>query len=337
MPLINDDGGGGGDDDDDMMELIPDLAIYTILTRLPPSSATRSKLVCKSWSSMVSSRSGQGSAELLNPATGGCLQLGGDRAQDRDTRTAAEQLPWYCLGRCGGEQQCYKVVRLDVRLPYNGRPHVTCEVCALDRDALRRRQWRWQEVAVLDVACCPTGRGVHIGGVVYYLVDLVYSSVVSFDLSTHVFGHMDHPGTADGMVASLSELDGRLCASMVPAGVLDSCGDGGARNMDVWVLTGDDENGGKRWTHKYTFELDGTARHVPRPLFVTGDGMLVMKCADGSLCHYDVWAKSGSGSSMDDGEVLVFQHKSSGRRMTGTTADVFVESLLPLRTILKGN
>lgn len=63
-------------------------------------------------------RSGHGGAELLNPATGECLHLGHDRARDRNTRTRAEQLPWYYLRRCPATGE-YKVVRLDVRLPYS--------------------------------------------------------------------------------------------------------------------------------------------------------------------------------------------------------------------------
>jgi F-box interacting protein len=272
-------------------------------------------------------RSGQGDAELLNPATGHCLRLGGGEfVGDRHTRTGSKQLPWYCLGRCPSTGE-YKVMRLDVRLPYSSRPHVTCDVCALGRrggsKGLRPYGARWQEVGLWDVNYCPSGRGVHVHGVVYFLVDFYGNSVVSFDLSTHVRNHIDLPVVEDA-VASLSKLDGKLCASLVPSGG-PSCGEGGT-NMDVWVLG---DGGQQGWIHRYRFELDGAARHLPRPLFVSGRRTLVMKCADGSLCSYDIGANSSDGS-----DVLVFPHKSRPQMMSGITADVFVESLLPLRTIL---
>jgi F-box interacting protein len=393
MPPVDDD-----ESDDDTMDRIPELTINKILTLLPPTSVTRCKTVCKSWFSLISSRSflrdhaaaravsrrpsdpsillfdgavrfpativdenrtarlalrrwraepregydvqnccgsiaclrsGQGDAELLNPATGHCLRLGGGEfVGDRHTRTGSKQLPWYCLGRCPSTGE-YKVMRLDVRLPYSSPPHVTCDVCALGRrggsKGLRPYGARWQEVGLWDVNYCPSGRGVHVHGVVYFLVDFYGNSVVSFDLSTHVRNHIDLPVVEDA-VSSLSELDGKLCASLVPSGG-PSCGEGGT-NMDVWVLGDGGQQQG--WIHRYRFELDGAARHVPRPLFVSGRRTLVMKCADGSLCSYDIGANSSG-----DSDVLVFQHKSRPRMTSGTTADVFVESLLPLRTILR--
>ncbi|KAM0906046.1 hypothetical protein ACQ4PT_017013 [Festuca glaucescens] len=385
MPPVDDD-----ESDDDTMERIPELTIYKILTLLPPTAVTRCKTVCKSWFSLISSRSfardhaaaraasrpsnpsillfdgaarfpativdenrtarlalrrwraepregydvqnccgsiacirsGQGGAKLVNPATGHYLRLGGGECGDRHTRTGSKQLPWYCLGRCPSTGE-YKVMRLDVRLPYSSPPHVTCDVYSLGRRGGNKGFGpygaRWQEVGPWDVNYCPSGRGVHVHGVVYFLVDFYGNSVISFDLSTHVRNHIDLPEVEDA-VASLSELDGKLCASLVSSGG-PSCGEGGT-NMDVWVLGDGGQQQG--WIHRYRFELDGVARHVPRPLFVRGGGMLVMKCADGSLCSYDIDANSSDGS-----DVLVFQHKSRPRMTSGTTADVFVESLLP--------
>jgi F-box interacting protein len=276
-------------------------------------------------------RTSQGDAELLNPATGDCLHLDYyyyNCFSDRHTRTASKQLPWYCLGRCPSTGE-YKVMRLDVRLPYSSPPHVTCEVCALGgrgggNEGFGKFRHRWEEVGLWDVNYCPGGRGVHVDGVVYYLVDFYGNSAVSFDLSTHVRSHIDLPIVDNDAVASLSELEGRLCASLVPSGGPSS----GSHNMDVWLLG---DGGGHGWIHRYRFDLDGAARHVPRPLFVSGRRTLVMKCADGSLCSYDIDANSGS----NGGDVLVFPHKSRPRMMSGTTADVFVESLLPVRAILR--
>lgn len=323
----------GDESDDDAAERLPDLTMYKILTLLPPSSATRCKLVCKRWRSMIASpsfvrdhaaaerasdpsillfdggarfqaaivdgnsiarlvlrryaaepregygvqnccgslaclRNDFGGAELVNPATGDCYHLGSDR-DDREpsTRTGADDLPWYCLGRCPSTGE-YKVMRLDVRLPYSSAPHVTCEVCALGGRGGEGLSRRWQEVGVWNVSLCPIGRGVHIHGVVYYNVDFFGCVVMSFDLSTYQLHPMDLP-VVDDAVASLSELEGRLCASLVPAG--QWCGEGGI-NMDLWVLRdgGQDQH---EWIHRYRFELDGSARHVPRPLFVTGSRM----------------------------------------------------------------
>ncbi|CAM0947845.1 unnamed protein product [Alopecurus aequalis] len=389
MPPVDDDGS-----DNDTMERIPDLPMYKILTLLPPSSITRSKVVCKTWFSEISSRSfardhaaaravscasnpsilrfdvtarypatiidengterlalrrwqaepregydvqnccgsiaclrnDLGGAQLVNPATGHCLHLGGECHGESDTRTRSKQLPWYCLGRCASTGE-YKVMRLDVRLPYSSPPHVTCEVCTLvgGLGGYERFVPRWKEVGLWDVNCCPSDRGVHVDGVVYYLAGFYGHSIVGFDLSTHAVRHIDLP-MVDGAAASLSELDGQLCASLVPRGE-QWYGEGG-KNMDMWVL-GDGRQHG--WIHRYRFELDGMARNVPRPLFVGGRRMLIMKCADGSLCHYDVEANNSS----IDGGVLVFAHKSRPGIMSGITADVFVESLLPLWTILR--
>ncbi|XBI99752.1 hypothetical protein VPH35_019788 [Triticum aestivum] len=398
----------GDESDDDATERLPDLTLYKILTLLPPSSATRCKVVCRRWRSMISSpsfvrdhaaaarsrypsillfdgaarflgrivdenrtarlalrrwraeptegygvqnccgplaclRNGLGGAELvncythdtpdawvsgrhINPATGDCFRLGGDNdnfVRDRRTRTGADQLPWYCLGRCPSTGE-YKVMRFDIRVPYSSAPHVTCEVCALGDRGGRGLSRMWREVGVWDVSFCPSDGGVHIAGVVYYVANFLGAPFVfGFDLSTYQLRHIDLPAVDDA-VASLSELEGQLCASLVPAG--QWCGDGGV-NMDLWVLPdgGHDQH---EWIHRYRFELNGSVRHIPRPLFVRSGRRLIMKCADGSLCSYDV----GGGS--DDGAFLVFQHK-SGQRMSGATADVFVESLLPVRTILK--
>ncbi|XBI90016.1 hypothetical protein VPH35_027740 [Triticum aestivum] len=355
----------GDESDDDAAERLPDSTLYKILTLLPPSSATRCKVVCKRWRSMISSpsfvrdhaaavrsgdpsillfdgaarfpgrinccgslaclRNGLGGAELVNPATGDCFRLGGDNdvVRDRRTRTGSDQLPWYCLGRCQATGE-YKVMRFDVRVPYSSAPHVTCEVCALGGRGGQGLSRMWREVGVWNVNFCPSDGGVHIAGVVYYVAKFLGGPfVVAFDLTTYQLRHIDLPAVDDA-VASLSELEGRLCASLVPAG--QWCGDGGV-NMDLWVLRdgGHDQH---EWIHRYSFELDGSARHIPRPLFVSGGRRLIMKCADGSLCSYDV-----AGGS-DDGAFLVFQHK-SGQRMRGATADVFVESLLPVRTILQ--
>lgn len=165
----------------------------------------------------------------------------------------------------------------------------------------------------------------------YYLAALVYGSIVCFDLSTHQRRDMDLP-VIDGTVASLSELDGRLFASLVPSG--GTAYRDAADTMDVWVLDEDAQHGGKVWVHSYSFELDGTARRDPRPLLLRGGRMLV-KRADVSLCYYDM-ADGGAGGNRDGAaeEVVVYEHK-GGSSMSGVTADVFMESLLPLRAILR--
>ncbi|KAL6598495.1 hypothetical protein ACP70R_046194 [Stipagrostis hirtigluma subsp. patula] len=405
LPVDDVDEETDADDDDDPPQdgrppRVPDGAIYNILTLLPPSSVTRSKVTCKNWLSMVSDpsfardhcaapgrsvlvfdggarhpatvvdeagavrlalrrrrprrarrdpmrgytvqnccgalaclRGSNGGAQLLNPATGEGLDLGGfHRIGHRSTWTVADHLPWYCLGRCASTGE-YKVVRLDVRTPFSTPPHVTCEVLALCRDdwdsRLRRIVLpRWKEVGVWDAIYCPAGRGVHVAGVVYYLAWSVAGSafIVCFDLLTHELSKMDLPAS-DMVAPSLSELDGQLCLSLVPGG--------GAAAMRVYVLN-DDPKAGKAWFEMYRLELDGgAARGVPRPLLVVRERRMLVKRADGSLCYYDMDEASGVGAAAN--EKVVYEHKGRRRRqqlLSGATADVFVESLVPLRDIL---
>lgn len=387
---------------------LPDLPIHNILVRVPPSSATRFKAVCKNWHSMITdysyardhraappvrsvllhdgeapfpvavvdesagaarlslrpwrgrrrhghdvqnccgalaclrSRCRSG-AVLLNPATGESLDLGYFfRRGDRSTWTLAEHLPWYCLGRCAAGNGEYKVVRLDVRLPFSSPPHVTCEVLALGReswDSSGRFVPKWKEVGIWNVGYCPADRGVHVAGVVYYLAWCVAgrTMVISFDLSTHKVGQMDLPAAAaadeDGdcaVASSLSELDGRLCLSLVLSG------EEARTAMDVYVLGDDTDGDGKAWFQVCRINLDVTARRVPRPLLRRGSRML-MKRADGSLCYHDMDGVSGEGAAA--GEEVVYEHKGCRRekqQLSGVTADVFVESPLPLQAILRG-
>ncbi|OEL13728.1 hypothetical protein BAE44_0025253 [Dichanthelium oligosanthes] len=378
------------DTDNDAPPDIPDDAIYNILTRLPPSSVTRSKAICKSWLSMISGRSfkpyhraawgrrrrrtasillfdgsarypatvvdeagaarlvlrrwraeprhgytvqnccgalaclrtGRGGAQLLNPATGESLGLGNFRYGDSATWTPAEHLPWYCLGRSASTGE-HKVVRLDVRLPFSSSPHVTCEVLGVGRG-----RPRWKEVGVWGVTYCPADRGVHISGVVHYLARSTCDVIVSFDLDTEERSEIRSPAT-DGVVASLSELDGQLCVSVVPSG--DAARRGPCGRMVLWLL-GDDvqrrDGGGKAWTLTYSIELDGTPRRAPRPLLRRGRCRVLMKRADGSIFYYD-------DGHVELVEVVVYQQE-DGRRLTAVTADVFEESLLSLRDILRG-
>lgn len=383
---------------------LPVAVIYDILTRLPPSSVTRSKIACKSWLSMISHRSfkrahraawsrrapatsvllfdgsggarypatvvaesgsprlrlrrwraeprdgyavqnccgplaclrtGRGNAQLLNPATGRSLPLGGgSRTGDRCTWTHADHLPWYCLGRCAATG-AYKVVRLDVRLPFRRVPHLTCAVLTVGPDSWDPRgrfKPAWKEVGrPWDASLCPTGRGVHVAGVVYYLSWPIDGAavVVSFNLNTHELsvvgppGGIDIEGHLEAPSLSLLELDGRLCASRV--GPSDG---GGGAEMRVYML-GD---GQQVWAQMCRFELHGNVRRAPRPLLLRGHKMLV-KRADGSLCNHDM-----DDQGVATNEKVVFDHKVGLKQrrqpLSGATADVFVESLLPLRTIL---
>ncbi|CAO2169007.1 unnamed protein product [Urochloa humidicola] len=307
-------------------------------------------------------RGGRRDAELLNPATGESLGLGHFfRHGDPSTWTPAANLPWYCLGRCaagagvGGEYN-YKVVRLDVRVPPTRRPLVTCEVLSLGRES-----WHWDDstgsfafapewkpVRTWDVIYSPAGRGVHVDGVVYYLaLSVAGYMVVRFDLATHAVGDVDLPAAAamdeagGGAVASLSELDGRLCLSLVRTDS-SATGAAAAAAMDIYVH-GDDKDGGggKAWFLMGRIGLDVAARRAPRPLLRRG-GRMLMKRADGSLCYYDMMdGASGNGGAA--GEEVVYEHKACPRRkeqqqqqLSGVTADVFEESPLPLQTILLG-
>ncbi|KAL6900853.1 hypothetical protein ACP4OV_005529 [Aristida adscensionis] len=222
--------------------------------------------------SLTCLRSSNGDAELLNPATGESLDLAFWRHGHRSSWTPAEHLPWYCLGCCAATGE-YKVLRLDVRLPFSWPPHVTCEVLAVvgrddGWDSRGRLRPPWKEVGVWHVSYCPADRGVHVAGVVYYLArrqtDLPSSAAA-----------------ADAVASSLSELDGRLCVSLVVPG-------GASAAMRVYVLGDDDQQGGKpAWVEMCRLELDGGARRVARPVLVRGRRMLA-KRADGSLCYYDM-------------------------------------------------
>ncbi|CAO2188111.1 unnamed protein product [Urochloa humidicola] len=401
--------------------ILPDLPIRNILSRLPPSSATRFKVVCKSWRAMIAARThraaarsilvvqdgdapcpvtvvgideasgdsgarvalrlrpcrdraprhgytvqnccgalaclrgGRRDAEVLNPATGESLGLGHFfRHGDPSTWTPAENLPWYCLGRCAGGE--YKVVRLDVRVPPTRRPLVTCEVLSLGRESWR---WdtssgslafapEWKPVRMWDVSYSPAGRGVHVDGVVYYLaLSVAGYMVVSFDLATHQVGDVDLPAAAvaadeacGGAVASLSELDGRLCLSLVRTGGGGATG-AAAAVMDIYVR-GEDTGGGgsKVWFQVGRIGLNVAARRAPRPLLRRG-GRMLMKRADGSLCYYDMMDGASCNGAAAAGEEVVYEHRGCPRRkeqqqLSGVTADVFEESSLPLQAILLG-
>ncbi|CAL5006437.1 unnamed protein product [Urochloa decumbens] len=411
--------------DDAAACILPDLPIRNILSRVPPSSATRFKVVCKSWRSMIAARahraaaarsvlvndgdapcpvtvvggvdeagtgvgprlalrpcrrapprhgytvqnccgalaclrSGRRDAELLNPATGESLGLGHFfRHGEPSTWTPAENLPWYCLGRCAGAGgEYYKVVRLDVRVPPTRRPAVTCEVLSLGRESWGNPSSgsfaftpEWKPVGLWDVSYSPAGRGVHVDGAVYYLaLSVVGAIVVSFDLATHQVGEVDLPAAAaaeeacgGGAAASLSELDGRLCLSLVRSSNEDARrhgATGAAATMDVYVL-GDDTDGGgggKAWFQVGRIVLDVAARRAPRPLLRRG-GRMLMKRADGSLCYYDMEGAIGNGGAAAAGEEVVYEHKGGPRekqQLSGVTADVFEESPLPLQAILLG-
>ncbi|GJN03456.1 hypothetical protein PR202_ga20906 [Eleusine coracana subsp. coracana] len=207
-------------------------------------------------------RTGHGNAQLLHPATGRSLVLGGgSRRGHPSTWTGADTLPWYCLGRCAATHR-YKVVRLDVRLPFGRAPHMTCDVLTVGRDswdaASGRFHARWEEVGPWDGKFFPTGRGVQVAGVVYYLSWFVpgVCVVISFDLHTHRSYPIRPPGTDADLVASppmsLVELDGRLCVSQVG---------GGGAEMRVYALGDEAQPGAVReWTLMYRFELEGNAR-----------------------------------------------------------------------------
>ncbi|PUZ51402.1 hypothetical protein GQ55_6G182300 [Panicum hallii var. hallii] len=361
---------------------LPDVPIRNILARMPPSSATRFKVVSKSWRSMIADdsyavllhdgdaprpvsvvdearaarlaalhscrgkprhgftvhnccgtlaclHSGQRDAELLNPATGESLGLGHFFRRGRRTTWthAADHLPWYCLGRCAGTGE-YKVVHLDVRLPTSRRPHVTCEVLPLGRESWEGSSGRfapeWKKVGLWHVKYCPADCGEHVAGVVCYLAWCVAGviMVVSFDLSTHNVGEIDLPVAATedgGVVASLSELDGRLCLSLVSNGAEAGRGDIGAA-LDMYVRSDDTDGGSKVWFQ------------VCRP-------RILVKRADGSLCYYIIYMDGTGCEGAAAGEEVVYEHK--GRRwrkqqLSGVTADVFVKSPLPLQAILRG-
>ncbi|CAL5002267.1 unnamed protein product [Urochloa decumbens] len=271
-------------------------------------------------------RGGRRDAELLNPATGESLGLGHFfRHGEPSTWTPAENLPWYCLGRCAGAGgEYHKVVRLDVRVPPTRPPAVTCEVLSRGRES-------WGNPSSGSFAFAPEWKPVGIW------------DVGEVDLPAEAAAEEEACG--GGAAASLSELDGRLCLSLVRSSNEDARrhgATGAAATMDVYVLGDDtDGGGGKAWFQVGRIVLDVAPRRAPRPLLRRG-GKMLMKRADGSLCYYDMDGAGGNNGGAAGEEEVVYEHKGSpGRKeeqqqLSGVTADVFDESPLPLQAVLLG-
>ena len=103
----------------------------------------------------------------------------------------------------------------------------------------------------------------------------------------------------------------------------------------MYVRGDDADGGGKAWFQVCRVGLDVAARCVPRPLLRRG-GRVLMKRADGSLCYYMDGTGGGGAAAAEE---VVYEHKGRRRRkqqLSGVTADVFVESPLPLQAILRG-